>query len=72
MDKIKNKFSIRLKELRESKGISQQQLANKLRYTQVCISRWESSNRQPNLDDVIIVAMFFNVTTDYLLGLTDF
>ena len=72
MDKIKNKFSIRLKELRESKGISQQQLANKLGYTQVCISRWESSNRQPNLDDVIIVAMFFNVTTDYLLGLTDF
>ena len=72
MDKIKNKFSIRLKELREANGISQQQLANKLGYTQVCISRWESSNRQPNLDDVIIVAMFFNVTTDYLLGLTDF
>lgn len=72
MNKIKNKFSTRLKELRESKGISQKQLAIELGYTQVCISRWESGNRQPELDDVISVAMFFKVTTDYLLGLSDF
>ena len=70
--KIKNKFSIRLKELRENKGISQKQLAQELGYTQVCISRWESGNRQPEIDDIIAVALFFNVTTDYLLGLTDF
>ncbi len=71
MKKIHNKFSIRLKELREDKGISQQKLAEELGYSQVCISRWENRNRQPELDDIIAVAIFFNVTTDYLLGLTD-
>ena len=71
MDKIKNKFATRLKELREEKKISQQKLGNTLGYTQVCISRWETGERQPELDDIIAVALFFNVTADYLLGLTD-
>ena len=71
MSKLKNKFAVRLKELREEKKLSQQKLAIELGYSQGCISRWESGERQPELDDVIAVALFFNVTTDYLLGLTD-
>ena len=71
MNKVKNKFSIRFKELREEKKLSQAQVGEELGYTQVCISRWESGVRQPELDDIIAVALFFNVTTDYLLGLTD-
>lgn len=69
--KVKNKFSTRFKELREERKLSQSQIGKELGYTQVCISRWESGTRQPELDDIIAVAMFFNVTTDYLLGLTD-
>ena len=71
MNIIKNKFSIRLKELRETKGLSQGNLALELGYTQPCIGKWEAGTRNPSLDDVIAVALFFNVTTDYLLGLTD-
>ena len=71
MIKIENKFSTRIKELREDKKLSQSQLGKVLGYTQVCISRWESGERMPNANDIIAVAIFFNVTTDYLLGLTD-
>ena len=71
MINLKNKFSIRLKELRELKGLSQSKLANELGYTQPCIGKWEAGTRNPSLDDVIAIAIFFNVSTDYLLGLTD-
>ena len=71
MIKVENKFSIRFRELREEKKLSQAQIGNELGYTQVCISRWESGERMPNANDIIAVAIFFNVTTDYLLGLTD-
>ena len=66
-----NKFGVRLRELREERKVSQTQLANHLGYSQNTISRWETSDREPSLDDVIAVARFFNVTTDYLLGLTE-
>lgn len=72
MIKINNKFSKRFKELREERKLSQLQIGKELGYTQVCISRWESGDRMPNANDIIAVAIFFNVTTDYLLGLTDF
>ena len=71
MIKVKNKFSTRFKELREERKMSQAQIGKELGYTQVCISRWESGERMPNANDIISVAMFFNVSTDYLLGLTD-
>lgn len=71
MKRINNKFAIHLKELREEKKISQQKLAIELGYTQACIGKWEAGTREPKLDDVIAVALFFNVTTDYLLGLSD-
>ena len=72
MVKVDNKFSTRFKELREERKLSQSQIGKELGYTQVCISRWESGERMPNANDIIAVAIFFNVTTDYLLGLTDF
>ena len=71
MIKVNNKFSIRFKEFREEKKLSQAKIGKELGYTQVCISRWESGERMPNANDIIAVAIFFNVTTDYLLGLTD-
>ena len=71
MIKVNNKFAIRFKELREERKLSQAQIGKELGYTQVCISRWETGERMPNANDIIAVAIFFNVTTDYLLGLTD-
>ena len=69
-----SKFSKRLKELRKEKGLSQQELSIELKckITQPAIARWENDERVPNLDAVILLAQFFNVSLDYLAGLVDF
>lgn len=68
------KFGKRLKELRKLNNLSQQELSIKLKgqITQPAIARWENNERVPNLDAVIILAQFFNVSLDYIAGLTDF
>ena len=63
------KFAEKLKEVREEKGLSQEQLGKELHFTQTCIAKWESGARTPNLDNLVLIAKFFEVTTDYLLGL---
>lgn len=67
-----DKFSNRLKELRERKGLTQQKLSDSLGTIAVpTIKQWESEKRFPNMDSIMILSQFFNVTSDYLLGLTD-
>ena len=68
---MKNKFSERLKELRTEKGLSQKQLGLKVGLSDVAICLWEQNKRVPNLDAVILLADFFNVTIDYLAGRED-
>ena len=69
-----NKVNFKLKELRKSMNLSQQELCIKLKFqiTQTAIARWENDERVPNLDAVIILAKFFNVSLDYIAGLTEF
>ena len=65
------KFIERLKELRIEKGISQAQLAKDTGLSQSAIAYWETGQRIPNAHAVIILAKYFNVSTDYLLGEID-
>ena len=65
-------FGKRLKEERMGKGLTQRQLSNEINISQSVIALWETKKREPNLDTLIMIAKFFDVTTDYLLGLTDF
>ena len=62
---------IRLKELREKKGITQVRLAIELGTNQNNISRYESGEREADYDTLIKIADFFNVSIDYLLYRTD-
>lgn len=64
-------FRSRLKELRESKGLSQKALAAILSVSQGTIGNWESGIREPNFEMVQRLADYFRVTTDYLLGISD-
>lgn len=64
-------FSKRLKELREEKGLSQRQLAREIQATQANISRWEKGTQDPSTEWIILLAKFFDVSTDYLLGVED-
>ncbi|MCI8487525.1 helix-turn-helix domain-containing protein [Pumilibacter intestinalis] len=65
------KFSQRLKILRNEQGITQTQLAKETGLSQSGIALWESGKRVPNADVIIVLANFFNVSTDYLLGVAD-
>lgn len=67
-----SKFSERLKELRLEKNLSQRDLAKELGFSQPAIARWEANIQTPNIDVAIIVAKYFKVTTDFLLGLEDY
>ena len=68
---MKNKFANKLKELREESSLSQLELGKILNVTQAGVAKWEAGTREPGLDMLIIIAQFFNVTIDYLLGLED-
>ena len=61
----------RLNELRKSKQISQKELANILGTTNSSIYDWECGRAQPDLKTLINIAKYFEVTTDYLLGLCE-
>jgi len=66
-----NKFAERLKELRVENNLSQRELGKKTGYSQASIARWEAKLQIPNIDVAITFAKFFNVSTDYLLGLEE-
>ena len=62
---------IRLKELRNEMQISQAELAQIFKTTQRNICNWEQGKFEPDFATLIKLAKFFNVTTDYLLGIED-
>lgn len=68
---MENKFGERLKELRIEKGYSLKQLANEIGVGDSSICRWEHNQADITATYLIMLAKFFGVTTDYLLGLED-
>lgn len=64
-------FYIILKRLRTASGYSQQELADKLGISKSSINMYERGERQPNFETLEMIADFFNVDIDYLLGRTD-
>lgn len=64
------KYNEILQELRKDKGLTQSELAEFLCTTQRTISNWESGRNEPPYEILVKYAKFFNVSTDYILGLT--
>jgi len=60
-------ISERIQFLRKTKGISQEELADKLGISRQAVSKWESEQSTPDLDKVLIMSEYFDVTTDYIL-----
>ena len=58
-----------IKELREERNLTQQQLASALNVDKSTIAKYETGDRLPNIEMSVKLALFFNVTTDYLLGI---
>lgn len=57
----------RIQNLRKIKGISQEELADKIGVSRQAVSKWESEQSSPDLEKVILLSDYFDVTTDYLL-----
>lgn len=61
-------FSDQIRYLRQSRGLNQVQLADKLDVTKQSVSNWENDNIMPSIEMLVKIADFFHVSTDYLLG----
>ena len=65
------KIGVRRRELRREMAITQNMLADVLGVTQDSISLWENCKRVPDTQYVVLLCKFFNVTADYILGITE-
>lgn len=64
-------FCERIKELRKIKNLTQKQLAEILKTNNSSICDWECGRSQPDLEMLVCIAEFFEISVDYLLGLED-
>lgn len=71
-------FSKRLKKLRQEKKLTMDALCSainarypELNFNKSMLSRWESRENEPSLENAKYLSMYFNVSIDYLAGLTD-
>ena len=61
----------RLKEIRKKRGITQVKLSMDLNISQNSISRYEKGQREPDLATLVLIADYFHISIDYLLGRTE-
>ncbi len=67
-----NIFGQKLKELRVDANLSQRKLGEILGVCNQTVSFWENGSREPDLNTLLVIANFFEVSTDFLLGLKDY
>lgn len=67
-----NKFAERIRYVRLEKEMSRKELAEKLNVSARLISSWECGQRQCTLDMLLRLSEIFEVSTDFLLGKTDY
>lgn len=65
------KMADRIQLLRKSKGLSQEELADKIGVSRQAVSKWESEQSIPDIDKIIGMSEYFEVTTDYILKGTE-
>ena len=61
-------FSERLKEARQNKQLTQNSLSNMLNISQGAYANWENGKREPNFENLSMLACIFDVSIDYLLS----
>ena len=61
-------FAEKLQELRKSRGITQEELAEALYVSRTAVSKWESGRGYPSIDSLKAISAYFSVTIDDLLS----
>ncbi|HJB93317.1 MAG TPA: helix-turn-helix domain-containing protein [Candidatus Borkfalkia stercoripullorum] len=69
---MNNKLPERLNELLRDRNISQRKLAKAIEVTSATVSAWCRGIKQPTADNIVALAKYFGVSTDYLLGFSDY
>lgn len=69
---MKYTFGEILKNMRIEKGIGQIELAKSINVSKGIISLWENNFREPKLSNLIALSKYFNVSIDYLVGLSEY
>lgn len=64
-------FGERLTELRNERKLSQKYVSDSIEVAQPTYALYEADKREPGFETLKKIALFFDVTTDYLLGLDD-
>ena len=64
-------FPERLKQLRQKKGLTQQEIADLLHVNRVTYTNWEKGKREPSFENLVKLASVLGTSTDYLLGTSD-
>lgn len=64
-------FKIRIRQLRDNKDLTQEELARVLGISRATLASWEVGRREPDFETASKIADFFGVSVDYLLGRTD-
>ncbi len=64
-------FRERLKDLRDELRIDQKEMGKKLNVSQSAYGYYEQGRNEPSLETLVKIAQIFDVTTDYLLGLSN-
>ena len=64
-------FNLRLKQLRQRHKLTQSELADILGLKPTAISNYESKRNEPSFDKLIALSKYFDVSCDYLLGISD-
>lgn len=57
----------RIQQLRKSKGVSQEELADRIGVSRQAVSKWESEQSMPDIEKIILLSDYFETTTDFLL-----
>lgn len=66
-----SRFSVVFKNLRIGNGYTQQELANKIGVSRSAVGMYENGDREPDFETLEVIADFFNVDMDYLMGRSD-
>lgn len=72
MSSMKVNIGKSLKELRKLNGLTQQQVADSLGISRVNYTRYETGASNPDYDTLLALAIFFDVSLDYIFGRTNF
>ncbi len=72
MDNIKQLVGNRIKESRKQKGLTQKEVANILNMTQQQYSRFENGVFELDYENLIAISKLYEVSLDYIFGITDY